>query len=89
MSLADAAAASLAVALAPSGFASLSAALSLKGLLGWYRAADPHLQPAQQAVAYALRHAVARLNEEGYPTPVELNTAVDEDREISPMAGGS
>jgi len=90
LSLADAAAAALAMALAPAGMdVRLSAALSLEGLLGWYRVADPHLQPPQQAVAYALRHAVARLTEEGHPISAELRTAVDEHRKISPMAGGS
>ena len=90
VSLADAAAAVLAMALAPAGMdVRLSAALSLEGLLGWYRVADPHLQPPQQAVAYALRHAVARLTEEGHAIPDELRTAVDEHRKISPMAGGS
>ena len=89
VSLADAAAAVLAMALVPAGMdVRLSAALSLEGLLGWYRIADPHLQAPQQAVAYALRHAVARLTEEGHPVPAELRTAVDEHRKISPMAGG-
>lgn len=90
LSLADAAAVALAVALAPVGMdVRLSAALSLEGLLGWYRLADPHLQPPQQAIAYSLRHAAARLGEEGHPIPAELRIAVEEHRKISPMAGGS
>lgn len=67
----------------------LSAALALEGLLGWYRAADPHLQPPQQAIAYALRHAGARLEEEGRPVPAALSAAIEEHRKIAPMAGGA
>ena len=66
----------------------LSAALALEGLLGWYQAADPHLQPPQQAIAYALRHAGARLEEEGRPRPAALSAAIEEHRKIAPMAGG-
>jgi len=90
LTLASAAAATLAVALAPVGLdVRLAAALSLEGLLGWYSVADPHLQPPQQAIAYALRHAVSRLSEEGRATPAALAIAVDEHRKISPMAGGA
>ena len=68
--------------------ARLAAALTLEGLLGWYRVADPHLQPPQQAVAYALRHADARLAEQGRPCPPPLAAAVAEQRKVEPMAGG-
>jgi len=74
-------------AAAPSD-ARLAAALTLEGLLGWYRVADPHLQPPQQAVAYALRHADARMAERGRPSPRPLAVAVAEQRKIEPMAGG-
>lgn len=67
----------------------LSSALAIEGLLGWYREADPHLQPPQQAVAYCLRHAVARLDERKREPPEALLTAVHEHRKISPMAGGA
>lgn len=88
--LADAAVVTLATTLAPTGLdVRLAAALSIEGLIGWYRVADPHLQPPQQAIAYALRHAVARLTEEGRPIPAELATAVRQHRKISPMAGGA
>lgn len=67
----------------------LAAALSIEGLLGWYKVADPHLQPPQQAVAYSLRHAVARLSEEGRLVPDALSAAVKANRKITPMAGGA
>jgi hypothetical protein len=81
------AAAGVCTAAAPAGLR-LAAALLLEGLLGWYRAADPHLQPPQQAVAFALRHADARLAERGHPSPDALAAAVVEQRKIEPMAGG-
>lgn len=88
--LVRAAAAVLAVALTPcDADIRLAAALSLEGLLGWYREADPQLQPPQQAIAYALRHAEARLAEEGRAVPAALATAVHEHRKLSPMAGGA
>ncbi len=88
--LASTAAATLAVMLAPVDLeVRLAAALSFEGLLGWYAVADPQLQPPQQAIAYALRHAVARLAEEGRAVPAELAMAVHEHRKISPMAGGA
>lgn len=88
--LAGASAAALAVALAPAGAAiRLAAGLSLEGLLGWYREADPQLQPPQQAIAYSLRHAAARLAEQGRTIPPALAVAVHEHRKISPMAGGA
>lgn len=90
LSLAVAASATLGVCMAPLGSATrLASALCLEGLLGWYRFADPHLQPPQQALAYALRHAAARLAEEGKPLPDELAIAVETHRKISPMAGGA
>lgn len=90
LTLANAAAATLAFSLAPLGSdVRLAAALSLEGLLGWYSVADPHLQPPQQAIAYSLRHAVARLSEEGRNVPRDLEIATDEHRKISPMAGGA
>jgi hypothetical protein len=90
LTLADAAAATLAFFLAPLGSDfRLAAALSLEGLLGWYSIADPHLQPPQQAIAYSLRHAVARLSEEDRNVPRDLTLATDEHRKISPMAGGA
>jgi hypothetical protein len=67
----------------------LATALALEGVLGWYREADPHLQPPQQAVAYALRHAAARLEEADRVAPPELLAAVREHRKINPMAGGA
>jgi len=67
----------------------LACALALEGVLGWYRVADPHLQPPQQAVAYSLRHAAARLHEAGRVAPPELVAAVREHRKINPMAGGA
>ena len=88
--LASAGAAAFAVSLAPVGLdVRLAAALSLEGLLGWFAVADPQLQPPQQAIAYALRHAAARLTEAGRPAPVALAVAVREHRKISPMAGGA
>jgi hypothetical protein len=67
----------------------LSVALALEGLLGWYREADPHLQPPQQALAYAVRYAAARLREAGRAVPPGLGSAVAAHRKISPMAGGA
>lgn len=88
--LASAGAAALAVSLTPVGLdVRLAAALSLEGLLGWYAIADPQLQPPQQAIAYALRHAAARLTEAGRTAPGALAVAVHEHRKISPMAGGA
>lgn len=90
VALAAAGTAVLGCCLAPMGRdVRLSAALALEGLLGWYRAADPHLQPPQQAIAYALRHAGARLEEEGRPPPAALSAAIEEHRKIAPMAGGA
>ena len=90
MTLAEAAAAVLGVALAPSpADLRLASALTIEGLLGWYRAADPHLQPPQQAIAFALRHARARLMEQGRPVPEALGLAVREHRKVAPMAGGA
>lgn len=87
--LAIAAGAALAVSTAPSpAEVRLAAALTLEGLLGWYREADPYLQPPQQAVAFALRHADARLAEQGRPSPASLAAAIDEQRKVEPMAGG-
>lgn len=88
--IANAATVALAAALGPEGIdVRLAAALALEGLLGWYEIADPHLQPPQQAIAYALRHAVARLEEEGRAAPEALAQAVRRQRRISPMAGGA
>ena len=88
--LASAGTATLAVSLAPVGAeVRLAAALAIEGLLGWYAVADPQLQPPQQAIAYALRHAAARLSEQGRAVPAELAIAVHEHRKISPMAGGA
>jgi hypothetical protein len=67
----------------------MASALALEGVLGWYREADPHLQPPQQAVAYSLRHAAARLEEVGHAAPPALVAAVREHRRINPMAGGA
>lgn len=67
----------------------LGAALVLEGLLGWYREADPHLQPPQQALAYALRHAAARLVEADRIPPADLVRAIEEHRRLEPMAGGA
>lgn len=89
-SLASAAAAALGVFLAPmESDVRLASALAIEGLLGWYRVADPHLQPPQQAIAYALRHSAARLSEEGRALPAELSAAITEHRKIAPMAGGA
>lgn len=68
--------------------ARLGAALAVEGLLGWYRLADPNLQPPQQALAYALRYAAARLEEAGREVPAGLAQAVAAHRQLSPMAGG-
>jgi hypothetical protein len=88
--IANAATAALAVALAPAALdLRLAAALSLEGLLGWYQIADPHLQPPQQAVAYSVRHAAARLAEQGRAAPDALAAAVHQQRKVSPMAGGA
>jgi hypothetical protein len=88
--VANAATAALAVALAPACTdVRLAAALAVEGLMGWYAIADPHLQPPQQAIAYALRHAVARLEEENRTPPPALADAVRMQRAISPMAGGA
>jgi len=67
----------------------LAAALALEGLLGWYREVDPHLQPPQQALAYAFRYAASRLEEAGRTVPPGLGSAVAAHRRISPMAGGA
>lgn len=81
--------AALGVALARSDAGSrLSAALTIEGLLGWYTQADPQLQPPQQALAYALRHARARLEETNRTGPPALLSAISEHRKINPMAGG-
>ena len=64
----------------------LAAALTLEGVLGWYREADPHLRPPQQAVAYSLRYAVSRLEEAARPVPTDLERAVGEHRRINPMS---
>lgn len=87
LAAAAAAAVGVCTAAAPSDLR-LASALVLEGLVGWYRAADPHLQPPQQAVAFALRHADARLAERGRPSPDALAAAVDEQRKVEPMAGG-
>jgi hypothetical protein len=81
----------LAVSLAEdeAGELRLSVALALEGLLGWYREADPHLQPPQQALAYAFRYAASRLEEVGRTVPPGLRRAVAAHRQISPMAGGA
>jgi hypothetical protein len=50
-------------------------ALTLVGILGWDRH-DVGLQPAQQAVAYALRYAAVRLEEAGRPAPQALLQAI-------------
>jgi hypothetical protein len=63
-------------------------ALMLEGVLGWDRH-DVGLQPAQQAVAYALRYAAARLEEAGQPTPQALLEAIGAHRKLTPMAGGT
>ena len=90
LSLGSAAAAALAVCSHSVGSGGrLACALALEGLLGWYHEADPHLQPPQQAVAYSLRHAAARLDEAGRASPPELVRAIEEHRKISPMAGGA
>lgn len=68
--------------------ARLGAALAVEGLLGWYRLADPNLQPPQQALAYALHYAAARLEEAGREVPADLAEAVAAHRQLSPMAGG-
>jgi len=88
--LARASVVALGVTLAASDAASrLSAALTMEGLLGWYREADPQLQPPQQALAYSLRHARARLEEMNRHVPGALQSAIDEHRKINPMAGGA
>ncbi len=90
LTLVAAAAATLASCLVPvDSHVRLASALAIEGLLGWYRIADPHLQPPQQAIAYSLRHAAARLSEEGRSIPIELATAIEEHRKIAPMAGGA
>jgi hypothetical protein len=65
-----------------------AAALVLEGVLGWDRH-DAGLQPAQQAVAYALRYAAARLEEAGRPAPPALREAIAAQRTVTPMAGGA
>jgi inactivated superfamily I helicase len=67
----------------------LASALTLEGVLGWYREADPHFQPPQQAVAYSLRYAASRLEEAARPVPADLTRSVAEHRRITPMAGGA
>lgn len=90
LTLVAAAGATLAACLAPmDSQVRLASALAIEGLLGWYRVADPHLQPPQQAIAYALRHAAARLSEEDAFVPLELAAAIEEHRKIDPMAGGA
>jgi hypothetical protein len=63
-------------------------ALTIEGLLGWYRD-DGGLQPPQQAVAYALHCAPARLEEAGRPAPGALVDAIAAHRRVAPMAGGA
>jgi len=65
-----------------------AAALVLEGVLGWDRH-DAGLQPAQQAVAYALRYAAARLDEAGREPPEALREAIAAQRTVTPMAGGA
>jgi len=49
----------------------LALALTLEGLVGWYR--DTHrLVAPHKGVTYALEHAVARLDEAGRPVPRDL-----------------
>jgi hypothetical protein len=77
------------LALAQGAEERLAAALAIEGLLGWWAAADPTFQPPQQAVAYALRHAGARLEEAGRPIPPGLRAAIAAHAVIRPMAGGA
>ena len=90
LALGAAAAAVMAVSLEETDAdARLATALALEGLLGWYHRADPHLQPPQQALAYSLRHADARLAEAGRKPPAELISAIRQHRKLAPMAGGA
>jgi hypothetical protein len=90
LALAAGAAAAMAASLGEAeGDVRLAAALTLEGVLGWYRQADPHLQPPQQAVAYSLRDAASRLEEAARSVPPDLERAVGEHRTIKPMAGGA
>jgi hypothetical protein len=86
--LADCTESLLAAVAAPlSGDERIALVLTLEGTLGWYQHSDASFQPAQQAVAYALRHAAARLREGGQPVPDSLAAAIDAHRVI-PLAGG-
>jgi len=67
----------------------LGVALTLEGLIGYYRHADPNFQPPQQAVAFALRYASMRLGEAGHAAPPCLEQAAAAHRSITPMAGGA
>lgn len=67
----------------------LSLALTLEGVLGWYRDSDPSFQPPQQAVAFALRYAGIRFVEAGQSIPQGLERAAASHRAIRPMSGGA
>lgn len=67
----------------------LAAGLALEGVLGWSAAGASNLQPAQQALAYALPYAVERMEEAGGTVPGALRTAAGQHRLIRPMAGGA
>ena len=67
----------------------LAMALTLEGLIGYYRHSDPSFRPAQQGLAYALRYASIHLEEAGRQVPAGLGRAVASHRSITPMAGGA
>lgn len=86
--VADGAAAAAAVCLAPLGpDLPLAAALALEGLLGWYSVDNPRRKLTEEAVAFGLRHAAARVAEQGHGVPPEVTAALEERRRIGRLPG--
>ena len=65
----------------------LAAALALEGVLGWYGVDNPRRKLTEEAVAFGLRHAAARMAEGGHVVPSEVTAAIEERRRISTMPG--
>lgn len=86
--VADGAAAAFAVCLAPRGpDLQLAGALALEGLLGWYSVDNPRRKLTEEAVAFGLRHAAARMAEQGHEAPPEVTAALEERRRIGALPG--
>lgn len=86
--VADAAAAAVPVCLAGRGPGLLLAsALAFEGVLGWYSVDNPRRKLTEEAVAFGVRHAAARLAERGHDVPPEVAAAVEERHRIPAMPG--